>query len=153
MTITLFSMINLYTIGFTKKSAERFFDLLVSNGVTRIADTRLNNTSQLAGFAKADDLKYFAKKVGNIGYIHIPEFAPTDEILSGYRKKLISWDEYEKAYRELLISRNVREFFNPNDFNNNVLLCSEDTPDKCHRRILAEYLQTIWEGVRINHLV
>lgn len=146
-------MIKLYTIGFTKKSAEKFFNLLISNGVNRIADIRLNNISQLAGFAKADDLKYFAKTIANIDYIHIPEFAPSEGLLSGYRKKQFSWDEYEEAYRKLIISRNARNLFEPEELHLNALLCSEHTPDKCHRRVLAEYFKSVWKDVEIIHLV
>ncbi len=146
-------MINLFTIGFTKKSAEQFFNLLTENGVTRIVDTRLNHSSQLSGFAKSNDLKFFCKRIAGIDYIHIPEFAPTAEILDQYRKKLISWEEYEKEYTNLLVSRDIINLYDYRDFHNNCILCSEDTPDKCHRRLLAEYLQKIYEDIRAVHLV
>jgi uncharacterized protein (DUF488 family) len=55
---------NICTIGFSKKSLRKFIDLLEQGNVTRIVDTRLNNTSQLAGYAKKEDLKYVLELVG-----------------------------------------------------------------------------------------
>ena len=66
----------LFTIGFTKKSAEGFFTNLSKAGVKRVIDIRLNNMSQLAGFTKRDDLRYFLRTICNIDYIHLPELAP-----------------------------------------------------------------------------
>lgn len=145
-------MINLFTIGFTKKSAERFFYLLTSNKVKRIIDTRLNNTSQLSGFAKAEDLKYFAKVIGNIDYLYKPEFAPTNDLIKKYRGKEISWEEYEIGYLNLLDTRKISQKINVEEFHQNCLLCSEQTPTNCHRRILAEYFQKINNYVKIIHL-
>ena len=143
---------NLYTIGFTKKSAEEFFNILIKNSVSRIIDTRLNNRSQLAGFTKEEDLKYFLKKISNIDYVYMPQWAPTDEILNGYRKKIISWEEYEKKYTDILKVRNVLEKLDFSILENACLLCSEDKPEHCHRRLLAEYLARHNNSIKIIHL-
>lgn len=145
-------MINIYTIGFTKKSAERFFYLLTSNNVKRIIDTRLNNSSQLSGFAKAEDLKFFTKAIGNIDYSYKPEFAPTKELIKKYRDKEISWEGYEIGYLKLLASRNISQKVNLEEFHQNCLLCSEHLPTNCHRRILAEYFKKINNDIKIIHL-
>lgn len=145
-------MIELYTIGFTKKNAEKFFNLLTSNNVKEIVDTRINNTSQLAGFAKADDLKFIAKSVGNIAYSHNIEFAPTKELLSKYRKEGMSWEEYEVEYLNLLDMRHIAQKVNIEELHKNCLLCSEHTPEKCHRRLLAEYFQHVKNDIKIIHL-
>lgn len=143
---------NLYTIGFTKKSAEDFFSILIKNSVSRIIDTRLNNKSQLAGFSKEEDLKYFLKKISNIDYVYMPQWAPTDEILNGYRKKLISWEEYEKKYTDVLKARNILENLDLTILENACLLCSEEKPEYCHRRLLAEYLAKHNNNIKIIHL-
>ena len=145
-------MIKLYTIGFTKKNAQQFFDLLISNSVDNIVDTRINNTSQLAGFAKADDLEYFAHQLGGINYKHNIDFAPTKELLSKYRKQEMSWQEYEIEYLNLLDMRNILKDLSIEELHNNCLLCSEHTPEHCHRRLLAEYLQRVNSNVEIVHL-
>lgn len=141
-----------YTIGFTKKTAEHFFELLRKNGVKKVIDTRLNNESQLAGFSKKEDLKYFLKSILNVDYVHKPELAPTDDILKAYKKKEISWDEYEKRYLQLISERHIEEKISPEELNNSCLLCSEHKPDKCHRRLLANYLKSKWNNVIIKHL-
>jgi uncharacterized protein (DUF488 family) len=143
---------NIYTIGFTKKSAEEFFNILIKNSVRRIIDTRLNNRSQLAGFTKEEDLKYFLKKIANIEYVYMPQWAPTDEILNGYRKKLISWEQYEKKYTDILKGRNILEKLDFSILENACLLCSEDKPEHCHRRLLAEYLVRHNNSIKIIHL-
>jgi len=148
-------MIKLYTIGFTKKSAEKFFNLLINNHLKKIVDVRINNISQLSGFAKAEDLKYFAKTIGNIEYTHLVDFAPTAELLSKYQKKEISWLEYENKYLELLNQRRIITRFNIAEFNDCCFLCSEDTPERCHRRLLVEYLKnnnSDNEDIFIKHL-
>jgi len=142
----------LYTIGFTKKSAKEFFNILISNNIKRLIDIRLNNKSQLAGFAKSEDLQYFLNKIGQIDYIHTSEFAPTDELLDGYRKKQIGWDEYEKQYRNLLAERDVLKDKNVSIFDNACLLCSEPTAKQCHRRLAAEYIARSNNDIRIIHL-
>jgi uncharacterized protein (DUF488 family) len=146
-------MIKLYTIGFTGKSAEKFFDLLRNSGVKKIVDTRVNNVSQLAGFAKGSDLKFFAKEIADISYEHNIDFAPTKELLSQYREKKISWQEYEIEYLNLLDMRKVAKKTNIDSLHENCLLCSEHTPEKCHRRLLAEYLKQVKTNIEIIHLI
>lgn len=145
-------MIKLYTIGFTKKNAEKFFGLLKSNEVNKIVDTRVNNTSQLSGFAKGNDLKFFAKELNNINYQHNLDFAPTKELLSKYRKGEMTWAKYEQEYLDLLDFRKVSKKIDVKDLHKNCLLCSEHTAEKCHRRLLAEYFQEVNNDVEIIHL-
>lgn len=147
--------ITIFTIGFEKKSAKEFFETLKKFNIRKLIDIRLNNISQLAGYTKKDDLKYFLEVIGNIEYIHLVKLAPTKEILENYRKKKISWEEYEAQYLNLLKEREVEKSFNPIDFDYSCLLCSEAKPDKCHRRLAAEYFQNIWKNkyiVQIHHL-
>lgn len=146
-------MIKLYTIGFTGKPAAKFFSLLRNSEVKKIVDTRLNNVSQLAGFAKGQDLRFFAKEIGNMGYEHNLDFAPTKELLSRYRAKKISWEEYEIDYLNLLDMRNIAASTAIERLHENCLLCSEHRPEKCHRRLLAEYLKQVKNDVEIIHLI
>ncbi len=146
-------MIHLYTIGFTKKPAETFFTLLKNSGVKRLIDTRINNVSQLSGFAKGTDLKYFAGEIGNISYEHNIDFAPTKELLSQYRTKKLTWPEYETEYLNLLDIRKIAQKINIEKLHENCLLCSEHKPEKCHRRLLAEYLQQVRNDIQITHLI
>lgn len=146
-------MIKLYTIGFTGKPAEKFFNLLRNSGVKKIIDTRINNVSQLAGFAKGSDLKFFAKEIANITYEHNIDLAPTKELLARYRDKKISWQEYELEYLNLLDIRKVAQKIDIERLHENCLLCSEHTPEKCHRRLLAEYLKLIKNEIEIIHLI
>jgi uncharacterized protein (DUF488 family) len=145
-------MIRLYTIGFTGKSAKQFFSLLEGNGVRTILDTRISNASQLAGFAKGRDLEFFSKRIGNMGYVHNLDFAPTRELLDRYRRKEMSWNEYSKEYLSLLETRQIGKRVRIADLENNCLLCSEHSPEKCHRRLLAEYLHSFHPEVEIIHL-
>ncbi len=142
----------LFTIGFTKKSAEQFFPALVAAGVRRVIDVRLNNTSQLAGFSKREDLRYFLKAIGQIEYLHEPALAPTAEILDAYKKKSIDWIGYEAEFRALVLQRNAADSLDRASFEHACLLCSETTPEHCHRRLAAEYLQERWGDVEIVHL-
>jgi uncharacterized protein (DUF488 family) len=142
----------LYTIGFTKTSAERFFRRLQNAGVTKIIDTRLHRDSQLAGFAKQKDLPFFLKEITNIGYEVSEILAPTKEILNGYRKKQLKWAEYEKLYNNLLRSRRVEKHVSPHALNCCCFLCSEATSKHCHRRLAAEYLARAWGSIEIIHL-
>ena len=142
----------LYTIGFSKKSASQFFSLLKQNGVKKVIDIRLNNKSQLAGFTKVADIEYFLKEIADIEYIYLPEFAPTDSILSGYKDKKNSWEEYEEVYNSLLNQRNPLERLDASVFDNGCLLCSEHTAVQCHRRLAAEYIATKINGLKIMHL-
>lgn len=143
---------NLYTIGFTQKGAERFFSTLAENGVERVLDVRLNNRSQLAGFAKRDDLRYFLKALYGIDYREVPSLAPTPEILAAYKKNGGDWATYEHQFLHLLDQRRVVEKLEPRLFEDACLLCSEPEPSHCHRRLIAEHLREHWEGVEIRHL-
>ena len=142
----------LFTIGFTKKSAEKFFDLLSSSGVRRVVDVRLNNVSQLAGFAKRDDLRYFLRRVCGMEYVHLPELAPTREMLAGYRKDHKDWSIYERQFLDLMRERRIEESVPREIVDGGCLLCSEDKPHHCHRRLVAEYLGDRWGGIEVRHL-
>ncbi len=144
--------IKLFTIGFTKKNAETFFEKISTFGIEKLIDIRLNNVSQLAGFAKKNDLIYFLKKICDCEYVHEPRLAPTKEILDGYKKKEISWQDYEKRFSELLVSRKAETLFSIQELQNACLLCSEPTPTKCHRRLVAEFFQNHLNGLEIIHL-
>lgn len=145
---------NISTIGFTKKSAERFFNILNDNAVELLIDVRLNNSSQLSGFSKGDDLKYFLNKICNIQYINDKLLAPTKDILDAYKKKKISWCKYESMYISLLKERNIEKYFFSEyiKFNNICFLCSEDVPDYCHRRLLVDFLNNYRHNLNIRHL-
>ncbi|WP_293330521.1 DUF488 family protein [Microcoleus sp. CAWBG58] len=144
--------INLFTIGFTQKSAEQFFDTLIKAGVRRVIDTRLNNVSQLAGFAKRKDLEYFLRTIGNIEYVHILDLAPTQDILDDYKKKKGDWDVYEQQFLQLIRDRQIEQTISPDILDCGCLLCSEPQPHNCHRRLVAEYLNDKWQNVKISHL-
>ena len=141
----------LFTIGFTKTTAENFFRRLKRSGATMLLDVRLNNVSQLAGFAKRDDLKYFAESLCGIAYRHIPELAPTQEILNDYKRKKGSWEVYETRFRNLMAERRI-ENMGQSELDGACLLCSEDKPHHCHRRLVAEYLKEKWGNLDIVHL-
>jgi uncharacterized protein (DUF488 family) len=143
----------LYTIGFTKKSAEQFFTLLKDSGARRLADVRLNNSSQLAGFSKRDDLRYFVKAICGMDYVHLPELAPTEEILDAFKKKRGDWQVYEREFRSLMSERRIEDAVPRDLLDRACLLCSEETPEHCHRRLVAEYLNEKWGGMEIVHLI
>ena len=148
-------MKKIYTIGFTKKSAEKFFGLLVDNSVQKIIDVRLNNSSQLAGFTKGDDLKFFLKAIGDIGYVHADIFAPTKEILDDYKKGKIDWNTYELRYDELMQKRKVGEYIankGTQYWENACLLCSEELPEQCHRRLAVSKILAVFPELDVKHL-
>ena len=142
---------NIYTIGFTKHTSEEFFEKLKSVGVKRVIDIRLNKTSQLAAFAKGTDLPYLLKSTGGIEYLSHSELAPSKELLKSYRSKEITWEEFEKSYKNQIKDTKVILGLNKDDFEDACLLCSENTAEKCHRRLLAEELAKIWD-LEIIHL-
>lgn len=143
----------LMTIGFTKTTAEHFFNRLAQAGVKRVIDVRLNNTSQLAGFAKETDLRFFLRAIGNIAYTHQPLLAPTQDILDAYKKEKGDWDLYERRFIALMEARQVETRVDPSVLEESCLLCSEDKPHHCHRRLVAEYLSRKWSvPVQIQHL-
>ena len=145
---------NLYTIGFTKKSAEKFFTLLRSNNVQCLVDIRLHPNGQLAGFARQNDLPYFLAELAGCDYLHLADLAPNDEILSDYRSDK-DWNRYALRFESLMESRAIPQTLNRNLFEEKTccLLCSEDTPEKCHRRLVAERLAEHWRGMKVVHLV
>lgn len=142
----------LCTIGFTKKTAKRFFELLRASGAKRIVDVRLNNVSQLAGFAKKDDLAYFAETICGMEYVHLPELAPTQDILDDYKKHGGDWKIYESRFLDLMKQRCIESTVPKEVIADGCLLCSEDKPHHCHRRLVAEYLKQHWGDVEIVHL-
>src|SRR5580658_1026609 len=134
----------IFTIGFTKKSAETFFGRLKNAGVKRLVDVRLNNVSQLAGFTKKNDLRYFTKTICNIDYVHLPALAPTTEMLDAYKKQKGDWGIYERQFLDLMRERRIEETAPKELIDGGCLLCSEEKPDHCHRRLVAEYLKEKW---------
>src|SRR5215813_4603083 len=142
-----------YTTGFTKKTAAQFFGSLKQAGIKRLIDIRLNNSSQLAGFTKKDDLAFFLKEICGIEYLHEPLLAPTQDMLDAYKKQKGSWSEYEQRFQALMQERRIEEIISPTLFEvPTVLLCSEPTAEHCHRRLVLEYLQEKWGKIEIVHL-
>ncbi len=145
--------VDLFTIGFTQKQAEQFFETLIQAGVQCVIDTRLNNVSQLAGFAKQKDLKYFLEKLGGIQYIHLLDLAPTKDMLDAYKKKQIGWSDYADQFNSLISTRKIEQKISPDLLHKACLLCSEAKPHHCHRRLVAEYLQQrLDQAIAIHHL-
>ena len=143
----------IYTAGFTKKTAEQFFESLRRAGIRRLLDIRLNNSSQLAGFSKRDDLAYFLRVICHADYQHEPLLAPTQDLLDEYKKQKGSWEAYERRFLALMRERRIEERIDRRLFAvPTVLLCSEATPERCHRRLVAEYLRDQWGDLTITHL-
>jgi len=142
-----------FTIGFTETTAERFFTLLKRSAARRIVDVRLNNVSQLAGFAKSKDLAYFAKAICGMDYVHLRELAPEQAMLDEYKKKRGDWDAYEQQFLALMEKRAVERQVPRELIDQGCFLCSEHKPDHCHRRLVAEYLGRKWGGIEVQHLV
>ena len=148
---------NLYTVGFTKKSAKVFFEeLLAPSGARRVLDIRARPSSQLSGFAKVSksggDFQFLLRRLCDMDYVHVPELAPSDRLLSEYRANELSWDAYSEQYIDGLAEQKVEAQLNHSIFDGGVLLCSEASPEHCHRRLAAEYLQRHWGDVEIIHL-
>jgi uncharacterized protein (DUF488 family) len=141
-----------FTIGFTKKNAEQFFMRLRQPGLVRLVDARLNNVSQLAGFTKKDDLRFFLREINGIDYVHRPDLAPTKEILDEYKKNGGEWSVYERQFLDLMARRKIEQKVPKELIDGGCLLCSEATPEHCHRRLVAEYLRSHWGDLNIVHL-
>jgi uncharacterized protein (DUF488 family) len=142
-----------YSIGFTQKSAREFFETLRSAGIRRLLDIRLNNTSQLAGFAKRDDLAFFLREICQAEYIHVPLLAPTQEMLDTYKKGKGEWQQYETQFLALMREREIERNLDRALFEvPAVLLCSEKTPEHCHRRLVLDYLAEKWGEIKAVHL-
>jgi uncharacterized protein (DUF488 family) len=145
--------LEIYTIGFTQTTAEHFFGRLKAAGVQRLLDVRLNNSSQLAGFAKARDLPYFLYELVGASYEHDPRLAPTAGMLDNYKKRKGDWSLYERDFMDLMAERGIERLISPTDFDvPTALLCSEATAERCHRRLVCEYLAQCWPSLRPIHL-
>jgi len=145
--------VEIYTIGFTQTTAERFFGRLKEAGVRRLLDVRLNNSSQLAGFAKAQDLPFFLRELVGAHYEHDPRLAPTQDLLDEYKKRKGEWSDYEQRFLELMAQRHIESALSPAEFElPTALLCSEATAENCHRRLVCDYLAAHWPEVRPVHL-
>lgn len=145
--------VDLFTIGFTQKNAESFFETLIKAGVKRVIDTRLNNVSQLAGFAKQRDLEYFLHRIAGIEYVHILDLAPTKDMLDDYKKKRTNWETYKEKFNQLIAERQIEKKISSDLLSASCLLCSEAKPHYCHRRLVAEYLQRKLDNqIQIHHL-
>jgi uncharacterized protein (DUF488 family) len=143
----------IFTIGFTKQSAESFFTKLQLPDVARVVDVRLNNVSQLAGFSKRDDLRYFLRAICRIDYVHLLELAPTQRILDEFKKRKGDWNLYERQFLELMAARQIERKVPRELLEGACLLCSEEKPSHCHRRLIAEYLRSKWGDVEIEHII
>lgn len=143
----------IYTIGFTKRTAAEFFGTLKRAGIKRLIDVRLNNVSQLAGFTKRDDLPFFLKEICGAEYVHQPLLAPTQSMLDAYKKQKGSWQEYERKFLQLMEERKIEDRLDRGQFSSPAaLLCSETTAHHCHRRVVLEYLQGKWGDFKVVHL-
>lgn len=145
--------IEVYTVGFTKKSAETFFNFIRTSEINTLLDVRLNNVSQLAGYAKRDDLKFFLKELCNTDYVHVPELAPTKSILNAYKKGEMSWEVYEDKFLNLMGQRHIEKSIKSTLLDHGCLLCSEHEPHFCHRRLVVEYLNENSNlNLKVKHL-
>lgn len=144
----------IYTIGFTKKTAQRFFELLKNNNVELMLDIRLNNTSQLAGFAKYPDIKYFLHVISDIEYVHDSTFSPSEATLKKYKKKEIEWQHYVEEFNQTMVKREIREYIQANYAIEKriCLLCSESMADQCHRRLVSNEFKKVFSDLEIVHL-
>lgn len=142
-----------FTIGFTRKGAEAFFGLIRAHEIERVIDVRLSNTSQLAGFARRDDLRFFLRELCDADYLHAPVLAPDDGLFRAYRGRKIGWPEFEARFIDLLGRREIEREFVPSDLDGACLLCSEPTAHHCHRRLVADYLNERWDApIEVRHL-
>lgn len=145
-------MVRVFTIGCGAKNAREFFAILKQAGIKKVIDVRLYNTSQLAGFAKKQDIEYFLQAVIGADYIHLPIMAPTKQLLNDYKKGLIGWQQYEAQFKSIITQRQIQKHVTPDDIDMGCLLCSEAKADNCHRRLIAEYLAQRWQNISIHHL-
>lgn len=144
---------NIYTIGFTKKNAETFFKFIKTSNIKTLIDVRLNNVSQLAGFAKRDDLKFFLRELCSTEYVYAPELTPTKEILDPYKDGKMTWKAYEDKFLNLMSQRNIERSIRPELLDHGCLLCSEHEPHMCHRRLVVEYINKSTDlNLTVKHL-
>ena len=144
--------IRIFTVGYVGKNARQFFSILKQAGIRKVIDVRLYNTSQLAGFTKRQDIEYFLQAIVGAEYVHLPIMAPTKQLLTDYKKGLISWQQYEIQFKAIIIQRQIQRHIMPQDMDMSCFLCSEAKADKCHRRLVAEYLAEHWQNISIHHL-
>src|SRR6516162_2938965 len=144
--------IPVFTIGFTTKTAGGFFEKLRVAVIKRVVDVRLNNVSQLAGLAKRNDLQYFLKQILGVDYVEAQLLAPTQELLDAFKKNKGPWEDYERDFVRLMEERQIEEKIEPALLDGGCLLCSEDKPHHCHRRLVVEYLQRRWGNLSIKHI-
>ncbi len=142
----------LFTIGYTKKSAEKFFGIITDNKIEIVADVRLYNSTQLAGFSKSVDLQYFLKKICGCNYIALKQLAPTPSLFEDYKNGKTTWNEYEKIYNKFLDTQANLDFFYAFKNKRICILCAESTPEHCHRRLIAEKVSKTYDNVKITHL-
>jgi len=143
----------LCTIGFTKKTARQFFEILRRAGIKKLVDIRLNNRSQLAGFTKKEDLEYFLQTICGASYHHLPALAPTQDILDDLKKRNGTWSQYEERFQKLMRERGAIEKLEKEFLEEpSCLLCSEATAEHCHRRLVAEAIKRRWPELEIVHL-
>ena len=147
-------MRKIFTIGFTKMTAEEFFTCLERNHVKKVVDVRLFNRSQLLGFSKYPDIEYFLRNLSNIDYFQDLQFAPSEMVLDSYKKKYIDWQGYEEAFAAQMNVHDIDEYILKNyageeDY---CLLCTEVSPENCHRRLVAEKIREVLGDVEIIHL-
>jgi len=144
---------NVYTIGFTKKNAETFFKFIRASQIKTVIDVRLNNVSQLSGFAKKDDLRFFLRELCSAEYVHVPDMTPTKEILDPYKDGKMTWQAYEDKFLNLMAQRNIEKAIKPALLDQGCLLCSEHEPHQCHRRLVVEYLNKTTDlNLTVKHL-
>lgn len=147
-------MRKIFTIGFTKMTAEEFFTCLERSRVKKVVDVRFYNTSQLLGFTKYPDIEFFLRSISGIDYIHDLYFAPSERLLESYKKKFITWEEYEEAFAALMAARDIDDYIRKNyaDEENYCLMCTEVSPENCHRRLVAEKIAKVFGDIDVVHL-
>ena len=141
-------MPKIFTIGFSGKSPDAFIEVLNAVRVRAVWDVRLWRASAYVPFYSGENL---ATALGAC-YEYHPEFAPTTEILTGYKNGTISWADYEKMYRELLATRRPTDGLAPDDINRVCLLCTEKSAVHCHRHLAAEYIASQIPDIDIVHI-
>ena len=142
----------LYTMGYTQKTAEKLFNLLSEHEIKRLMDIRLHNNTQLAGFTKQNNFKYFIERLSDIEYRHIPLMAPSKDIFDDYMKNGLEWEGYELRFKRLIDQRKIEQLINEDEIDGACMLCCEPEATNCHRRLVAEYLQNYFKNIEIIHL-
>lgn len=145
-------MKKLNTMGYEKKQPKEFFDLINAHGIKRVIDIRLYNNSQLSGFTKQNNLKYFLKELLDVDYIHIPLMAPSKKIFNDHKNNGLAWKDYERRFKRLINHRKIERLIDQRDIDGACLLCYESEATNCHRRLVAEYLQSHYSDIEIIHL-